>query len=56
MKERVITRKEAVEIYGSEQCRKHFEKYKKFTNKKIEDALIKTLKQYYKQVEKEKTG
>lgn len=56
MKERVITRKEAVEIYGSEQCRKHFEKYKKFTNKKIEDALIKTLKQYYKQVEKEKQG
>ncbi|MBE7122998.1 hypothetical protein [Bacillus cereus] len=56
MEKRVITRKEAVELYGSEQCKRHFEKYKKFTNKKIEDALIKTLIQYYKQVEKEKQG
>ncbi|RCX24611.1 hypothetical protein DEU47_104705 [Bacillus sp. AG236] len=44
---KIITKKQAVELFGSEACKKHFEKYKKFTNKDLEKALIKEMKRYY---------
>lgn len=44
---KIITKKQAVELFGSEACKKHFEKYKKFTNKDLETSLIKEMKRYY---------
>ncbi|WML25658.1 hypothetical protein [Neobacillus sp. OS1-33] len=43
----ILTKKEAVELYGSEDCKKHFAKYKKFTNKDLEISLINEMKRYY---------
>ena len=48
---KIITKKEAVELFGSEDCKKHFAKYKKFTNKDLEKSLIKEMKRYYDFVE-----
>lgn len=57
MKENVIvTKKEAVTEFGSEQQKNHFDKYGRFNNKKIEAALIKTLNEYYESVETVKVG
>lgn len=54
--EKIFTKAEAVEEYGTEEQKGHFKKYKKFTNKKIEDALIKTLEQNFEVVERVKVG
>ncbi|WP_271854196.1 hypothetical protein [Planococcus maritimus] len=51
-----MTKKEAVELHGSIDCKNHFTKYKKFTNKDIEQSLIKTLNQVYESVEIIKQG
>lgn len=48
----ILTKKEAVEKYGTDSQKSHFEKYKRFNNKRMENALIKTMKQYYESVEK----
>jgi hypothetical protein len=56
MKETILTKAEAVAKYGSDDCKNHFLKYRKFTNKKIENALIKTLEQYYISVDIVKQG
>jgi len=47
----IVTKKEAVELFGSEDCKKHFANYKKFTNKDLEKSLIKEMKRYYDSVE-----
>lgn len=52
----IITKKEAVEKYGSDACKRHFLKYGKFKNTSIEQALLKTLRQYYEYVEIKKEG
>lgn len=51
MKKTIITKKEAVELFGSEECKNHFAKYKKFTNKDLENSLIKEMRRYYDFVE-----
>ncbi|HEB4954203.1 TPA: hypothetical protein R0D49_003866 [Bacillus cereus] len=43
----IVTKKEAVEQFGSEDCKKHFMKYKKFTNKDLEKSLINEMRRYY---------
>ncbi|HFJ9368541.1 TPA: hypothetical protein ACGW8Q_005787 [Bacillus cereus] len=50
MKE-ILSKQEAVEQYGTEKQKEHFNKYKKFTNNNLEQALIKTLEQHYETVE-----
>lgn len=54
----ILTKREAVELYGSEDCKKHFAKYGKFTNKDIEKSLIQEMRRYYHSVEivKQKKG
>lgn len=52
----ILTKKEAVERYGSDNCKNHFSKYGKFKNKKIEEALLKTIRQHYECVEIIKQG
>lgn len=51
MEKIIITKREAVELYGSEDCKRHFTKYRKFTNKDIEFSLIKEMRRYYDSVE-----
>ena len=51
-----ISKKVAVENFGSEDCKTHFTKYNKFKSKSLEEALIKTLNQLYKSVEVVKIG
>ncbi|SDM73090.1 hypothetical protein [Bacillus sp. OK048] len=46
----ILTKKEAVELYGSEKCKKHFAKYGKFTNKDLEISLLKEMRRYYDSV------
>lgn len=53
---KTISKEAAVQIFGSDRQQEHFNKYKKFTNKKIEDALIKTLEERFASVEKVKSG
>ena len=52
----VISKKEAVDVFGSVDQKNHFNKYGRFNNKKIENALIKTLNEFYEKVEKIKVG
>ena len=52
----IMTKKEAVEIYGSAKAKAHFEKYKCFKEKTMESSLIKTLEQHYESVEVVKQG
>lgn len=52
----ILTKKEAVELYGSERCKQHFEKYGRFNNKNLENSLIKTLEQNFESVEVIKQG
>jgi hypothetical protein len=47
----ILAKKEAVDLYGSEDCKKHFARYRKFTNKDIEFSLINEMKRYYHSVE-----
>lgn len=56
MKETILTKKEAVEKYGTEAQKEHFDKYNKIKSKNVEEALIKTLKQYYESVDIVKQG
>lgn len=56
MEKFIMTKKEAVMLHGSDQCKEHFAKYGKFTNKDLETALIKTLNQIYESVEVIKEG
>ncbi|WP_152640848.1 hypothetical protein [Priestia aryabhattai] len=51
-----MKKKEAVQLFGSENCKAHFARYGKFKNKSIEDALITTLKQHYRTVNIIKQG
>ncbi|MEZ0117831.1 UNVERIFIED_ORG: hypothetical protein ABRZ91_001788 [Heyndrickxia coagulans] len=51
-----LTKKEAVEQYGSSKCKEHFKKYGRFNNKNIEQSLIKTLEQHFEKVEVVKQG
>ncbi|MEH6956772.1 hypothetical protein [Neobacillus drentensis] len=46
----ILTKRQAVELYGSEDCKKHFAKYGKFTNRDIEKSLIKEMRRYYHSV------
>lgn len=46
-----LSKKDAVSKFGSEGQKEHFEKYKKFTNKKIGEALKKTLDQLFETVD-----
>ncbi|MGG4040653.1 hypothetical protein [Bacillus smithii] len=52
----IMTKKEAVELFGSDDQKRHFAKYGKFKNKNLENALIKTLEQYHESVEIIKQG
>lgn len=51
MEKTILTKKEAVELFGSEDCQKHFATYKKFTNKDLEKSLINEMRRYYYSVE-----
>ena len=51
-----LSKKEAVNIYGSKKQIKHFNKYNKFKNKNVENSLIKTLRQHFKYVNVIKQG
>lgn len=51
-----ISKKIAVDNFGSEDCKTHFSKYNKFKNKTLEEALVKTLNQVYTSVEAVKIG
>ena len=46
-----LSRRDAVNKFGTEGQKRHFEKHNKFKNKKVEDALIKTLNQLFESVE-----
>lgn len=52
----IITKAEAVDLHGSEGQKRHFEKYGKFTNKNLENALIDVLKRTYESFEVIKEG
>lgn len=52
----IMKKKEAVELHGSKDCKIHFAKYKKFTNKDLEKSLLKTINQIYESVEVIKQG
>lgn len=56
MEKITMTKAEAVAKYGSEGCKRHFEKNKKFKNKSIEDALKKTMETFYEEVKLVKVG
>jgi hypothetical protein len=43
----ILTKKEAVKLYGSEDSKKHFAKYGKFTNKDLEKSLLNEMRRYY---------
>lgn len=51
-----LSKKDAVNKFGTESQKAHFKKYKKFTNKKLGDALLKTLNQLFVEVEEVKVG
>lgn len=51
-----ITKEKAVESFGTIGQQQHFSKHKYFKNKKVEEALIKTLNQLFESVEKIKNG
>lgn len=55
MTEKIFTKAEAVELYGTEKQKDYFKKYKKI-QKTMEEALILTLEQNYEVVEKVKVG
>ncbi|WP_285767543.1 hypothetical protein [Peribacillus sp. SI8-4] len=46
----IITKKEAVMKYGNKEQITHFVKYNKFKSKTVEDAVIKTMEQYFEYV------
>lgn len=48
-----LSKGDAVSKFGTEEQKRHFEKYKKFTNKKIGAALLKTLNQLFETVDDE---
>lgn len=48
---KTISKETAVTLYGTEKQQGHFKKYKRFTNTKVEDALIKTLLENFDTVE-----
>ncbi|USK82632.1 hypothetical protein LHV56_12460 [Peribacillus frigoritolerans] len=54
----IMTKAQAVELHGSEDQKRHFAKYGKFTNKNLENALIDVLKRTYESFAKKlrKTG
>lgn len=56
MTEEILTKAIAVELFGTEEQKGHFNKYNKFKNNNLETALIKTLEQNYAVVEKVKVG
>lgn len=56
MNELIMSKEDAVNKYGTKQQKEHFAKYGRFNNKRTENALIKTLKQAYSEVELIKTG
>lgn len=43
----LFNKAEIVELYGSEKCKAHFDKYGRFQNKNLENSLIKTIEQYH---------
>lgn len=51
-----MTKAQAVELHGSEDQKRHFAKYGKFTNKNLENALIDVLKRTYESFENIKQG
>lgn len=46
-----LSKKDAVNKFGTKEQKNHFEKYKKFTNKKLGAALLKTLNQLFEDVD-----
>lgn len=52
----IMSKREAVDCYGTPEQINHFNKYGKFVSKKTEEALVKTLKQHYSVVERKKQG
>lgn len=56
MESLILTKREAVDKYGTQAQKDHFNKYRKFVNKGTEEALKKTLKQHYESVETIKQG
>lgn len=52
----IITKAQAVELYGTEDQKNHFAKYRKFTNKNLENALIDVLRRTYESFEICKQG
>ncbi|WP_191565979.1 hypothetical protein [Metabacillus idriensis] len=52
----IMTKAQAVELHGSEDQKRHFAKYGKFTNKNLENALIDVLKRTYESFENIKQG
>lgn len=46
-----LSKADAVEKFGTEKQKEHFEKYKKFKSKNVEQALIKTLEQLFDEVD-----
>lgn len=52
----MLTKEEAVNLYGSDRCQEHYAKNKKFKNKNVEKSLIKTLEQHFESVEIVKVG
>lgn len=51
-----LTKNEAVDKFGSQKCKDHFTKYKKFKSKNVENSLIKSMEQYYEKVSIKKIG
>lgn len=51
-----MTKAQAVELHGSEDQKRHFAKYGKFTNKNLENALIDVLKRTYESFESFRKG
>lgn len=56
MEKTLFTKEEVVMLYGSEKCKQHFARYKKFKNKNLEISLIRTLEQHFETVEIVKSG
>ena len=53
---KILTKSEAVDLYGNDHQKAHFNKYKRFNCKDVENALIKTVMQHFDSVERVKIG
>ena len=53
---KVITKREATNIFGTKEQQAHYQRYNKFKSKRVEERLLKTLDQLFESIEIVKNG